>query len=65
MNKKTLYKTVSWRILSLISAFSLSLLFFPTVKEATNFTVISQIMSTVLYYFHELFYKWLRKQGKI
>lgn len=58
--KKSIYKTISWRIISIVLSFVLSLIFMGSVEQATKYTVVYNVIATVLYYFHELGYKWLR-----
>lgn len=65
VNKKSLYKAITWRLISIVLSFIVGYIYLGSVKEAGELTVIYSIISTVLYYFHELFYKWLRKKGKI
>jgi len=64
-SRKTLYKTVTWRLLSIGLTFSTSALFFGSVNESLSYTVVYSVLSTVLYYYHERLYKWLRANGKI
>jgi len=65
ISKKTLYKTVTWRLVSIAVSFVLSLYFLGSVEQATTYTVVYNVIGSVLYYFHELAYKKLREKGKI
>lgn len=65
INRKTLYKTITYRILSIVLSLVLSYIFLGSIKDATAFTLIYAGLSTLLYYYHEKFYKWLRRKGKI
>jgi uncharacterized membrane protein len=65
LNRKSLYKTISWRIVSIILSFTLSYVLMGSIEAATTFTVIYNVIATVLYYLHEMFYKWLRRKGII
>lgn len=64
-SKKSLYKAISWRAISVSLSLSLSYLYLGSFAKATSFTVIYSIISTILYYWHEVAYKWLRRRGKI
>lgn len=65
VSKKSLYKTISWRLISLIMSFTLSYYILGSLKTATTFTIVYNILGSILYYLHEMLYKWLRKKGKI
>jgi uncharacterized membrane protein len=65
LSKKTLYKTISWRITSIVLSLSLSYLIMRSFKQALGYTAIYSVLSSVLYYYHELLYKWLRLKGKV
>lgn len=64
-NKKALYKALSWRAISMAISLVLSYLFLGSWKSAGAYTLINAVIGTILYYYHELFYKWLRRKGKI
>lgn len=57
LHKKYLLKSLTWRLISIILSLSLSLWFFGTWQAAINYTIAYAIVSTVLYYIHELLYK--------
>lgn len=57
VNKKYLYKSLTWRIISIITSFSLSYIMMDGWQEAMRYTIAYSIISTILYYFHELYYK--------
>jgi uncharacterized membrane protein len=57
IGRKTLYKAITWRMLSIILSFSLSFIYLTEVNKAMSFTIIYAIISTVLYYFHEIIWK--------
>lgn len=65
ISKKALYKTISWRIVSVITSFTLSYHFLGSMEQATAYTIVYNLIGSVLYYFHELAYKKLREKGKI
>ena len=65
LSRKALYKTISWRIVSIIVSFILSYYFLGSIDGATHYTLVYNGISVILYYFHELIYKWLRLKGKL
>lgn len=65
INKKAIYKTISWRIISILVSFGLSYYYLGSTEEATHYTVVYNGIGAVLYYLHELLYKKLRQKGKI
>lgn len=65
ISKKALYKTITWRLVSIAVSFILSYQFLGSVEEATTYTVVYNVIGSVLYYLHELAYKKLREKGKI
>lgn len=65
ISKKTLYKTITWRIISILVSFCLSYYYLDSTEKATKYTIVYNFVGAILYYFHELFYKKLRQKGKI
>lgn len=65
INKKAIYKTISWRIISIAMSFGLSYYFLGSTEQATRYTIVYNCIGAVLYYFHELLYKKLRQKGKV
>lgn len=57
LEKKYLLKSLTWRVVSVILSFVLSLYFFGAWRTALNYTLAYGAISTVLYYIHELLYK--------
>lgn len=62
MSKKSLYKTISWRITSIIVGFTITYLYLGSIKAATTLAVLHNVVATVLYYYHELLYKVIRRK---
>lgn len=56
VHKLYVYKALTWRTISIVLSFTLSLLFFSTWKEALSYTITYSIVSTILFYIHEMFY---------
>jgi uncharacterized membrane protein len=65
VSKKALYKTISWRIVSIMLSLTLSLLIMGSWRQAVSYTLIYSALSSILYYYHEMLYKWLRQKGKL
>lgn len=65
LRKKTLYKSISWRVISIIQSMAMSYWFLESFTEAGKFTLVSAVIGTFLYYLHEEFYRHLRKKGKL
>ena len=65
IHKKALYKTLSWRLISIIMSFFISMIFMGSMVEASKFALVYNVVSGFLYYWHEMAYKWLRAKGKI
>lgn len=62
ISKKSLYKAISWRAISILLSFTLGFFFIGEIVKTISFTIIYSIISTTLYYFHELFYKVARRK---
>lgn len=66
-NKKSLYKTLSWRAISIVQSYLI--IFFVLHAGYTGATAagwavgISTIISTLTYYFHERFWARVRKNN--
>jgi len=52
-NKRSIAKTVSWRIAGSISTFSISYLISGSFNIAGSIAVVQMVINTILYYFHE------------
>lgn len=62
--RRSFAKSITWRILALISTFSVGYFLTGNLLFATSLTLISNAINFVLYYFHERV--WLNmKWGKI
>ena len=62
-SKKSLYKTISWRIVSIILAFTISYVIMGSASQASMFTVVHSVVATLLYYWHEVAWKVARRRG--
>jgi uncharacterized membrane protein len=65
--RKTVIKTITWRVISILLGFSMSLIFGFSSKDATVFTLVFNFTAMICYYMHELVYrliKYKRKYGK-
>jgi uncharacterized membrane protein len=62
LTRKTLYKALTWRLISIVLSFALSIAFFGDFKASLWYTLAYGVVSTVLYIAHELLYKWLKKR---
>lgn len=56
-DKKALYKSLTWRAVSVISSLAVSIWLMGNLQEAIKYTIIYNLINTVLYYFHEMAYK--------
>jgi adenylylsulfate kinase len=59
-----MYKTISYRVIIIILDFTTIYLFTGRLKVALGFTVVSDLYTTIAYYFHERFWdkiKWGKK----
>lgn len=63
VSRKSLYKTISWRLLSIIVGFSITYLYLGSIEIATTLTVLHNVVATILYYNHEMFWKMVRRKG--
>lgn len=52
-HSRTLAKTVSWRILSVVAVFILGLLFGISSEQSLSYSIVSNIMFVVVHYVHE------------
>jgi uncharacterized membrane protein len=59
INKRSLKKTISWRIIATIVTGSIFLIFTGEISKTTQLTIINAIALTILYYIHEIF--WSKK----
>lgn len=62
LTRKTLLKALTWRLISILLSFVLSIAFFGDYDSALWYTLTYGLISTGLYIAHELFYKWLKKR---
>lgn len=51
--KKSIYKTISWRIIALMITFSISLMVFGSFTIAGTVALADMAVKTIAYYFHE------------
>ena len=51
--KRTIAKTVSWRIIGIVTIFLATYLLGGTIQVSIGLTVINLTVITLLYYFHE------------
>ena len=51
--KKSLIKTISWRIVAIIVSFIVTYLFTKSSSMSFEIVIIANIVSMVFYYFHE------------
>lgn len=61
MKNKSLYKTISWRLFSILSDVVILNIFFDGWKIGV-FVLVSQSMKTIAYYGHEKLYKWIKRR---
>lgn len=62
-SKKSLYKTLSWRAVSIILSFVVSYAIMGSVGQASVFTVVYSLIATLFYYWHEVAWKIARRKG--
>lgn len=62
LTRKTLLKALTWRVISIVLSFVLSIIFFGDFKASLWYTLVYGLVSTILYVAHELLYKWLKKK---
>jgi len=62
VNKKSLYKSATWRVISICMSFSMSYYFLGDSWEAGKFTAAYALMGTGLYYAHERAWAVIRKK---
>lgn len=56
--QRSLLKSITWRIIAIISTFVIVYIMTKSVSFATSITIVSNIINFVLYYIHERF--WLK-----
>ena len=64
--RRTIYKTISYRVLIIILDFTTILLFTGKLKIALGFTIVSNLYTTIAYFFHERIWdkiKWGKKDN--
>jgi uncharacterized membrane protein len=52
-NKKTLAKTLSWRLISSATTFTIAYMIDGTIKKAGMIVAIDTVIKTLFYYLHE------------
>jgi uncharacterized membrane protein len=57
-------KALSWRLISIVISFTISLIFFEEIEKIVAFNICYHLMLTILYYFHERLWDWWRKRNK-
>ena len=62
LTRKTIYKAITWRIISVALSFALSMVYFGDFKASLWYTLAYGLASTLLYVLHEIAYKWLKKR---
>ena len=63
-NRRSIAKTVSWRVAGSLSTFSISYLVTGSFGVAGSIAVVQMVVNTLLYYFHERIWgniKWGRE----
>jgi len=66
--RRSIYKTISYRVIIIILDFTTLYLFTGKLKVALGFTIISNLYTTIAYFFHERLWdkiKWGKSQFKI
>jgi uncharacterized membrane protein len=51
--KRTIAKTISWRITGTLSTFLISYIMLGSIAVASSIAIVQLIANTILYYFHE------------
>lgn len=51
--KKSLIKTITWRIIALIVSIIVAFIFTDKISMSLNIAIISNLLSMILYYVHE------------
>ena len=62
--RRSIYKTISYRVIIIILDFTTLYLFTGKLKVALGFTIISNLYTTIAYFFHERLWdkiKWGKK----
>jgi len=56
--KRSLTKTLTWRVLALLSTFVITFLFLGDFQDSLKVTIILNAVAVVMYYLHERFWDW-------
>jgi uncharacterized membrane protein len=62
--KRSLIKTITWRIVAIISSFVITYLFLGDILQSVSLTILLNVTAVILYYFHERVWnsvKWGRR----
>ena len=51
--KRSVLKTITWRIIASLTTFALAYLFFGDISKATGLMAVEIVLKMALYYFHE------------
>lgn len=65
LRKKAIYKSITYRAISIVQSLVLGYIYLGSISEAGEFALVSAVVGTVIYYYHEEFYRYLRKKGKL
>jgi len=57
---KTIYKTLTWRIISVVLGFAVSAAMGASSSQATKFTIVFNGTAMIAYYIHELVYRYIK-----
>ena len=60
--KKSLMKTITWRIIAITIGLSVAYFYTKSVTDSIGLVIIVNIVSTVLYYYHERTWVWCEKE---
>jgi uncharacterized membrane protein len=62
MKYKSLYKTITWRAISVATDVVLSVWLFDDAVRITAFVLLACGFKSVAYYGHEKLYKWIKRR---
>ena len=52
-HKKTIYRTISWRVVGIVLTYVIAYIVTGSIKVATSLAVIDSIIKTIAYWVHE------------
>ncbi|MDZ4243712.1 MAG: DUF2061 domain-containing protein [Candidatus Doudnabacteria bacterium] len=58
---RPIIKTISWRILAMIITGAVVYTYTGKIKESGEISIVAALILTLVYYFHERFWAWVRK----